>query len=152
MKSKEKVLATFDFGEHEDPSDKKMGLSATNTKDVYFEAAASIPLENPEDFVLQKDPFRFVTAGGELRNQPENDHPRLLGGYFHVPEDFAFVDEIGNVPSEIVEESVAQIASMAYAKTRGLPPVRENGKPHPKAQVLTFKSSIAERGRGVLVR
>lgn len=42
---------------------------------------------------------------------------------------------------------MAQIASFAYAKSRGLPEVRlENGEFNPKAQVLTFKSSVAEAG------
>lgn len=51
---------------------------------------------------------------------------------------------------EIIEESVAQIASMAFAKSRGLPPIRSGHEPNPKAQVLTFKSSMAERGEGHL--
>ena len=53
--------------------------------------------------------------------------------------------------NEIVEESVAQIASFAYAKSRNLPSVRtESGEFNPKAQVLTFKSSVAETGVGNL--
>lgn len=57
-----------------------------------------------------------------------------------------------SVPYEIVEESVAQIASAAYSATRGFPPIRdESGSIDPKAKILTFKSSIAEAGRGKLI-
>lgn len=41
---------------------------------------------------------------------------------------------------------------MAYARSRNLPPVRIGHEHNPKAQVLTFKSSMAEKGRGSLVR
>ncbi|MFZ3232089.1 MAG: hypothetical protein WA194_00865 [Patescibacteria group bacterium] len=97
--------------------------------------------------MLQSAPFRFVTTGGEFEHQPSEGAATFLGGYFEIPGDFAFVDELDQVPNEIVEESVAQIASFAYAKSRKLPEVRlENGEFNPKAQVLTFKSSVAESG------
>lgn len=40
---------------------------------------------------------------------------------------------------------------MAYVRSRDLPLIRENGDLNPKAQVLTFKSSLSERGKGMLI-
>lgn len=119
---------------------------------MYHELANAVRLDDAEKYVFQSDPFRFVTTGGEFEHQPSRGLATFLGGYFVIPMDFAFVDEHGCVPSEIVEESVAQIASFAYAKSRGLPEVRlENGEFNPKAQVLTFKSSVAEAGIARLI-
>lgn len=119
---------------------------------MYHELANSVPLDDAEKYVLQSAPFRFVTTGGEFEHQPSQRLATFLGGYFEIPMDFAFVDERGCVPKEIVEESVAQIASFAYAKSRGLPEVRlENGEFNPKTQVLTFKSSVAKVGIARLI-
>jgi hypothetical protein len=55
-----------------------MNFAATNTKDMHFEAASAIPVEDPENFVLQSDPFRFVTTGGELGIPSGKEKPALL--------------------------------------------------------------------------
>ncbi len=143
-----KTFATFTYGEtEEDLQRKPHDFGATNVKDMYHAFANDVPLDDADKFVLQDAPFRFVTTGGEFEHQPSDRNATFLGGYFDIPWNFAFVDENDQVPDEIVEESVAQIASFAYAKSRKLPEVRlENGEFNPKAQVLTFKSSVAESG------
>lgn len=78
LKSKGKILATFELAEHTEPKYNRLNLSATNMKDVHFNSASSISVQDPGNFVLQSPPFRFVTTGGELRDFQENQRPTLL--------------------------------------------------------------------------
>lgn len=134
-----------EFSQPEDRFD----LRSAHTRDMFHEPVSSIPPDDADAYVFQASPFRFVTTAGLMSESFGDD--RILGGYFDVPENFPYLSEEGAVPVEIVEESVAQIASFAYAKTRGFPTVRENnGEVNPKAKILTFKSSVSEAGKSRL--
>jgi hypothetical protein len=107
-----------------------------------YSAVSTLSSENVEKDLFQDGVFRFASAGGPLPQISD----RLMGGYFDIPKNFAFVDGHNwSVPIEIVEESVAQILSLAYARSRAFPSVRTpDGSIGEKAKILTFKSSVAE--------
>lgn len=132
----------------ESESDGGINLQSHHLKDILHDSIERIERDDADKFVLQNDPFRFVSTGGKLFDEQELSDPNVLGGYFEIPSGFSFADsETEYVPLEIIEESVAQIASFAYAKTRGLPNVRtEDDQLNSKAKVLTFKTSVSEAG------
>lgn len=104
---------------------------------------SQLPAGDVSENLLQDGAFRFATAGGAISGISQ----KLLGGYFDVPKDFSFIEGADkHVSVEILEESVAQILSLAYARARELPPIRTNGSVEEKSKVLTFKSSVAEFG------
>ncbi|MDQ1343594.1 MAG: hypothetical protein QG650_313 [Patescibacteria group bacterium] len=132
-------------------AERPIDLRSHHLKDLFQSSIESIERENVDRFLLQSDPFRFVTAGGSLEGS-EVPKPKILGGFFNVPEEFVHFSPSRTVPMEIIEESVAQIFSFAYAKTRGLPEVilADTGEINPKARILTFKSSVSEAGSSEL--
>ncbi len=85
----------------------------------------------PTEFLPHRDPFLFVTAA-EMHTQ---NHGKVVG-YFDIPDDFPFLEDV-KVPSWVIEESCAQILSLAHARVHHM-----NEEPKRESRILYGKSAI----------
>ncbi len=149
-----KTYARFDrtraaFGDSA-AADGVCDLRFRNFHDKFHNAIHGLrPSHADSGLLLHGHAFRFVHAADKLYGIGDTV---IFGGYFDIPPHCPFINSEHEVATEIVEESVAQMFSLAYAKYKEFPPFfDELGRDNPKSQALLFKSSVSEAGKGGII-